>query len=65
MLQQKIHNANEYIRLQETVLSLKPDAKKPEDPDHDYVSQLSSNGRFLYEMLQQVRDVLQPLCLSI
>ncbi|KAL3666740.1 hypothetical protein V7S43_008363 [Phytophthora oleae] len=65
MLQQKIRNANEYIRLQEAALAFKADSEElPEDPAHNQVLELSSNGRFLYDMIQQVRDVLLPLLLS-
>ncbi|KAK1947784.1 60S ribosomal protein L28-1 [Phytophthora citrophthora] len=61
ILQQKLHNANEYIHLQETVFPFKFNS---EDPVHDCVSELSSNDRFLYDMLQQVRTILQFVRLS-
>lgn len=63
MLQQKIHNANECIRLQAVQLS---DNKTPGtlDPTEDPVSELSSNGRFLYDMIQQVNPTRSSLCFS-
>ncbi|KAG7392612.1 hypothetical protein PHYPSEUDO_015000 [Phytophthora pseudosyringae] len=68
ILQQKIHNTNECIRLQETKLSTLSDAKAPtplhsEDPAPDPVSELSSNGRFLYDMIQQVNTFSLTLLL--
>ncbi|KAF4148815.1 hypothetical protein GN958_ATG02013 [Phytophthora infestans] len=63
ILQQKIHIANESTRFQEAV---QPYVKY--SPADDPMSELSSNGRFLYDMIQQVRDLLfssfPPLHLS-
>ncbi|KAG6618525.1 SMAD/FHA domain [Phytophthora cinnamomi] len=55
MLQQKILNADEWVRLQ---LSTSPGDKAPpsSDPIEDPVADLSSNGRFLYDMIQQVTN---------
>ncbi|KAE8980844.1 hypothetical protein PR002_g23995 [Phytophthora rubi] len=55
---QKIFNANENIRLHEAQLSRLPSGTSPPSPDptDDPLSDLSSNGRFLYDMIQQVKN---------
>ncbi|KAE9108521.1 hypothetical protein PF006_g20860 [Phytophthora fragariae] len=67
ILQQKIFNANEYIRLHEAQLSKLPRGPSPPslDPTDDLVSKLSSNGRFLYDMIQQRLTRLQQLHQSL
>lgn len=66
MLQQKIHNANEYIRFQEAHLIVLSSDKAPgplssEDP----TPELSSNGRFLYDMIQQVTVFIVSYVLAL
>jgi hypothetical protein len=54
MLQQKIQNANERVHLQ--LASLSSGKSSPfEDPTDDPIAELSSSGRFLYDMIQQVK----------
>ncbi|KAH7479642.1 uncharacterized protein KRP23_6430 [Phytophthora ramorum] len=62
ILQQKIHNATEWIRLQEVHIAAPSSGKSPasKDPSPD-LSDLSSNGRFLYDMIQQRLTRLQQL----
>ncbi|KAF1782266.1 Ribosomal L28e/Mak16 [Phytophthora cactorum] len=54
---QKIQNANESTRLQEAVQACIKHPTALENPAHDPVSDLSSNVRFLYDMIQQVYNL--------
>ncbi|KAG3121194.1 hypothetical protein PI124_g669 [Phytophthora idaei] len=65
ILQQKIQNANESTRLQEAVQACIKHPTALENPAHDPVSDLSSNVRFLYDMIQQRLTRLQQLYHSL
>ncbi|GMF12824.1 unnamed protein product [Phytophthora lilii] len=62
VLQQKIHNTNEHIHLQQAHATSLSNRNAPSNnPAEDPISNLSSNARFLYDLIQQLHQSLAKL----